>query len=110
MKLSYRCYSCKKESSIKTKAANRHELLIELGKNEINERCIHCGHFNKKHINRLNAEDNYSFVLIGFILAVIATIFMWDLGFVSTLTGAIPLYFWTEMKKKSSIFNRSMVK
>ena len=110
MKLSYRCSSCKKDNHIKTKATNRHELLMELGKEEFNERCRYCGNFTKKHINRLYADDNYMFVLVGFIAAAIATYFLWAFGYVSTLTGAIPLYFWIEMKKKSSMFNRTMVK
>ncbi|REG88123.1 hypothetical protein [Winogradskyella sediminis] len=110
MKLSYRCESCKKDNTVKTKAANRHGLLMELGKNEFNKRCLHCGHFTKKHINRLYVDDNYTYVIIGFVLSAVITYLLWDLGWVSTLTGAIPLYFWIEMKKKSSAFNRTMVK
>ena len=89
---------------------NRHELLMERGSDEFNERCKHCGNFTKKHINRLYADDNYMYVLVGFIAAAIATYFLWDFGYVSTLTGTIPIYFWIEMKKKSSAFNRTMVK
>ena len=110
MKLSYRCESCKKDNTIKTKATDRHGLLMEMGKNEFNERCKHCGHFTKKHINRLYADDDYNLVFVGFALSAIATFFLWDLGWVSTLTGAIPHYFWTEMKKKSSSFNKTLVK
>ncbi|MDH7912544.1 hypothetical protein [Winogradskyella sp. SYSU M77433] len=110
MKLSYRCSSCKKDNTLKTKAKNRHELLMELGKNEFHERCKHCGNFTKKHINRLYAEDNYSLVLIGFVAAAIATILLWDLGFISSITFSVPIWFWIEMKKKSSSFNRTMVK
>lgn len=110
MKLSYRCSSCKKDNTIKTKSSDRHGLLMERGSNEFNERCKHCGHFTKKHLNRLYADDDYTLVIIGFVLSAIATIFLWDLGWISTLTGAIPLYFWTEMKKKSSAFNKTMVK
>jgi hypothetical protein len=110
MKLSYRCSSCKKDNTIKTKAFDRHGLLMERGNNEFNERCKHCGNHTKKHINRLYADDDYTMVLVGFALSAIATFFLWDFGWVSTLTGTIPLYFWTEMKKKSSTFNGSMVK
>ena len=85
-------------------------LLMELGTNEFNERCKYCGNFTKKHINRLYAEENYTFVILGFILAAIVTYFLWDFGFISTLTGTIPLWFWTEMKKKASTFNGSLVK
>ena len=110
MKLSYRCSSCKKDNTIKTKASDRHGLLMERGNNEFNERCKHCGNFTKKHINRLYAEGDYTYVLIGFVVAAIATVLLWDFGFISTLTFTIPIWFFTEMKKKSSIFNGSMVK
>ncbi|MBU2929846.1 hypothetical protein [Winogradskyella psychrotolerans] len=110
MKLNYRCESCKKDNFISTKATDRHGLLMERGSNEFNERCKHCGHFTKKHINRLYADDNYTLVIVGFALSAIATFFLWDFGWISTLTGTIPLYFWTEMKKKSSAFNKTMVK
>jgi len=110
MKLSYRCSSCKKDNSITTKANDRHGLLMERGSNEFNERCKHCGHFTKKHINRLYADDDYTYVLVGLAIAVIGTYFLWDFGLVSTLTGTIPIWFFTEMKKKSSAFNGTMVK
>jgi hypothetical protein len=110
MKLSYRCSSCKKDNTIKTKATDRHGLLMERGSNEFNERCIHCGHFTKKHINRLYAEGNYTLVLIGLGAAIIATVLFWNLGYISGLTFGIPIWFWFEMKKKASDFNKTMVK
>jgi DNA-directed RNA polymerase subunit RPC12/RpoP len=109
MKLSYRCNSCKKDNSFKTKATDRYALLMETGTNEFKHRCKHCGHFTKKHINRLYADDNYIYVITGFVVAAIATFFLWDFGFVSTLTGTIPIWFWSEMKRKSSNFNKTMV-
>ncbi len=110
MKLSYRCSSCKKENFIKIKASDRHDLLMEYGTNEFNERCKYYGNFTKKHINRLYAEDEYIYVIIGLVFAGIGTYFLYNLGFVSTFTGTIPIYFWIQMKKKSSTFNGSMVK
>jgi hypothetical protein len=110
MKLSYRCSSCKKDNTIKTKAYDRHGLLMERGSNEFNERCIHCGHFTKKHINRLYAEGDYTLVLIGAVVALVATILLWRFGLISTLTFTIPFWFWIEMKKKASTFNKTMVK
>ncbi|MCC1484196.1 hypothetical protein [Winogradskyella immobilis] len=110
MKLSYRCNSCKRDNTIKTRATDRHGLLMERGNNEFNERCKYCGNFTKKHINRLYADDDYTLVLIGIAIAIIGTCFLWDLGYISTLTGTIPIWFWTEMKKKSSTFNQSLVK
>lgn len=112
MKLSYYCSSnsCKKENYLKTKSTNRHEFLLEYGKNELNERCKHCGNFTKRHINRLHAEPNNYAIIGGVILAAIVTILLWDLGFISTLTASIPIFIGANERKKTSSFNKTMVK
>lgn len=112
MKLSYYCSSssCKKENYLKTKTTNRHEFLMEYGKNELNERCNHCGNFTKRHINRLHAEPNKYIILGGVGTAVIATILLWDIGFISTLTFSIPIFIGASERKRTSAFNRTMVK
>jgi len=109
MKLSYYCSSCKKENYIKTNAPDRLTLHMELGVKEINERCKHCGNHTKKHINRLHAESNYTIIIGGVILAIIATILLWDFGFVSTLSGTLPILIWIDQNKKASSFNRSRI-
>ncbi len=110
MKLSYYCSSCKKENHIKTKTQDRFAFFIEYGSNEINERCKYCGHFTKRHINRLHAEPNNLIIILSFLIALIITILLWDFGFVSTLTATIPLWFWIDQKKKASAFNKTMAK
>ena len=110
MKLSYRCQSCKKDNFIKSKSSTRVELKMELNSDVIKEKCSHCGFTNTKHINRLYAEQNYYIILLGVLLAVILTILLWDFGFVSTLTGTIPIYFWVSEQKRASAFNSTMVR
>lgn len=112
MKLSYYCSSnsCKKENYLKTNTTNRHDFLMEYGKNELNERCKYCGNFTKRHINRLHAEPNNYTIIGGVIAAIIVTVFIWDLGFISTLTVSIPILIGVNERKKTSNFNRSMVK
>jgi hypothetical protein len=110
MKLSYYCDSCKKENYIKTKASERYTFLEEYGSNEIKERCKHCGNHTKKDINRLHAEQNYAIIISGLFLAIIITIFLWDYGFVSTLTGTIPVGIWIDQNNKTSTFNKSRVR
>ena len=101
MKLSYYCSapSCKKLNYIKVKSNNRFDLKNEIGL-EINERCEHCGNHTKRHINRLHASPNYYIILGGLGLAIIVTILLWDFGFVSTLSGAIPIAIWMSEEKK----------
>lgn len=111
MKLHYYCSSksCRKLNSIKVKSSNRFDLKEEIGE-EINERCKHCGNHTKRHINRLHAKPNYAIILGGVALAIVITIFIWDLGFVSTLTGTIPIAIWMGEEKKANAFNKVLIR
>lgn len=111
MKLHYYCSkpSCGKSNSITVKSTNRFDLKNEIGI-EINERCKHCGNYTKRHINRLHAEPNYFIIVGGVILAILFTFLLWDLGFVSTLTGTIPIAVWMHENKKSSAFNKILIR
>ncbi|GAA4231008.1 hypothetical protein GCM10022291_02500 [Postechiella marina] len=110
MQLSYYCStkSCQKLNYIKVQSNNRFELKEELGL-EINERCKHCGNYTKRHINRLHCSPNYAIIIGGLVLAVVITIFIWHLGFVSTLTGSIPIGIWMNQEKKASTFNKVLI-
>lgn len=111
MKLHYYCSSpsCKKENSIKVKSNNRYDLKQEIGL-EINERCKHCGNHTKRHINRLHAKPNYFIILGGWVLAAIVTILLWNLGWISTLTGTIPIAIWMSEEKRASTFNKILLR
>jgi len=110
MKLYYYCSSpsCKKENYIKVKSTNRYDLKQEIGI-EINKRCKYCGHYTKRHINRLYAKPNYIIIAAGWIFAIIITVFLWDLGFVSSLSGTIPIAIWTIEEKRASAFNKILI-
>lgn len=94
---------------MKVKSSNRLDLKMEIGE-EINERCKHCGNHTKRHINRLRAEPNNAVILVGLVIAGIFTVFLWDFGFVSTLTGTIPIAIWANENKKSSAFNKVLIR
>jgi hypothetical protein len=85
------------------------DLKEEIGE-EMNQRCKHCGNHTKRHINRLHAEPNYVLILGGIVVAVIFTIVFWDLGFVTTLSGSFPIAIWMSENKKSSAFNKVMLR
>ncbi len=80
----------------------------EIGE-EINERCKHCGNHTKRHINRLHANPRYLYIILGLVIAVIVTLFLWNLGWISTLTGSIPIGIWFYEDQKASAFNKVMV-
>lgn len=108
MKLSYYCKSCNKKNHYQTNINDRFELQKEVG-DEINIRCTKCGTVNKKHINRLTAEPNRLYVIIGLVIAAILTILLWDLGFVSSLTLTIPIYLFFDAQKRASDYNKIMI-
>lgn len=108
MKLFYYCSSCKKENSFKTKATDRFELQQERG-NEISERCKYCGNITKRRINRVHAKANFMWILAGIIASVIATGFLWQLGWIAGATFSIPFLLWQATQTKASNFNKVMV-
>ena len=110
MKLHYYCSSpsCKKLNAIKVKSRNRYDLKQEIGI-EINERCKHCGNHTKRHINRLHAKPNYIIILSGVLASILFTILFWDLGFITTLSGSLPIAVWMHEEKKAHAFNKILV-
>lgn len=111
MKLHYYCSakSCRKLNSLKVKSTNRFDLKEEIGE-EIHERCKHCGNHTKRHINRLRAEPNNMLILGGVVLAAILTLLLWDFGYISTLSGTIPIAIWMNENKKASNFNKVLIR
>ena len=108
MKLYYYCSSCQKENIFKTTATNRFELQKERG-NEINERCKKCGTIVKRRINRVHAKPNLFIILGGVAISAIATILLWGLGWIATLTFSVPFFAWKYTEQKASAFNKVMV-
>ncbi|WNH12072.1 hypothetical protein [Thalassobellus suaedae] len=111
MTLYYYCssQSCKKTNSIKVKSNNRYDLKCEIGI-EINERCKHCGNHTKRHINRLHAEPNNFIIIAGVIAAILFSVLFWDLGFLTTLSGTVPIAIWMSENKKASNFNKVLIR
>lgn len=108
MKLYYYCSSCQKENNFKTKATNRFELQEERG-NEINERCDYCGTQVKRRINRVHAKPNLFIALAGFIIGVLSSLLLWNLGWIATLTFTIPIMAFGYTNNEASKFNKVMV-
>ena len=108
MKLYYYCSSCKKENSFTTKASNRFELQEELG-NYINDRCNSCGTQVKRRVNRVHAKPAIKIVLLGLLISFLATIFLWNLGWIATLTFTIPILAFSYASQQASNFNKVMV-
>lgn len=111
MRLSYYCAStsCGKINYINVKSDNRYDLKDEIGE-EFNERCKHCGRHTKKHINRLYGEMNMTIVWTALLTAVVLTVIVWKIGFISgAVTFGIPGFFWFDQKRRATKFNKLMI-
>lgn len=99
------------ENYIKTKANNRHDLLMELGKDEINERCKFCGSHTKKHLNRLHAEINKPLILIiAFLTLIFTVLLLFSNGYIFLVLFSIPIFMFFDQQKKASNFNKTLIK
>lgn len=108
MTVSFYCKSCNKNNKIKTKSINRFELQQELG-DEISVRCKHCGNLEKRHINRLIADPNYTIFFITLLFAVIGTILLWNTGYIALITLTAPTWAYFEALKKANLFNKTRI-
>jgi hypothetical protein len=112
MRLSYYCAStsCGKINYIKVQSDNRYDLKQEIGNDHFNERCKHCGKHTKKHINRLHGEMNTKVLFIYFVIAIVLTVIVWNLGFIAgPITFGIPAIAWYAERKKATDFNKLMI-
>jgi len=108
MTVSYYCKSCKKNNKIKTKSINRFELQQELG-DEISQNCKHCGTIEKRHINRLTADPNYTIFFITLLFAIVGTVFLWNLGFIALITFTAPIWAYFDAINKANLYNKTRV-
>jgi len=107
-RLSYYCKSCGKKNYIKSKANDRFALQQELG-DELKRNCSICGTYKVTHINRLNAEIG-SWVMVAVIITcLVLSSLLFFVGWISTLTFTIPIWFYFDQQKKANQFNKIMV-
>jgi len=113
MKLSTPCPSCKNEYKISTWfIENRLDLAHKLGK-EFTVTCKKCGLPFKAHVDNVKAYNDLRVPIIGgfsLIVAIGLTILLWDFGFISTATIAIPIIMATttrnNQRTKIQLFNQ----
>jgi len=85
MKLYYFCKSCKRENAFTVKANNRYDLQKLKGKH-ISERCP-----------------------VGFLLSILLSYFLLDVGWIIGVVFIIPILLWKEEIRYASSFNRVMI-
>lgn len=110
MRISYYCKSCKKKNYINTKANDRFELKEEMGTDEIDSRCDHCGSIEKRHLNRFDAEMKRWVLPTAVILCLIATMVLFSIGLIATVTFTAPIYLYFQAQKDVNRFNRTKLR
>lgn len=110
MKLVTYCTSCKKDIRIKSHAPTRPDLQINKG-DEFMVNCQNCGKFEKKHVNDIKAEPDYTIILTGVAIGIIVTIVLWNIfGVIGAVSAIIPIYFWYQQVEATKGFNSYMIR
>jgi len=110
MNLYVTCNSCEETVRIKSSASTRPDLQMEKGE-EFTVNCTESGKIVKVHVNDVIAEVNKVIIIIGLVLGVIATVFLWNyFGAISTVSGIIPILFWQQEIRAVKSFNSFMIR
>ena len=95
---------------IKSNSSTRPELQKEKG-DEFSVNFPKNGISEKIHVNDVRAEVNKLIILIGLILGVVITIFLWKyFGAIGTVSGIIPVLFWQQEMRAVKSFNSFMIR
>ncbi|OIQ27219.1 MAG: hypothetical protein BM564_13070 [Bacteroidetes bacterium MedPE-SWsnd-G2] len=104
------CKSCKNNIKINSQAPTRPELQMEMG-DTFKVNCKHCDKWDKAHINDVKAEQSKHILLLGLILGVIFTLFIWTYySSLALVSFIIPLLVWKQQLMAVKAFNGYMIK
>jgi len=108
--LSYYCKStsCERKNYLKVKSNNRFELQQEIG-NEVKRNGFFCGTYAVTHINRLHLEIGKWVMVMTLITCVILSALLFIVGWISTVTFTIPIWFYFDQQKRANLFNKTMI-
>lgn len=88
MKLYAKCRSCKADFSLSKNFRSRPDLIADFGE-YFNLQCTECGGIAEYHANDIAARDSVggAFVgtLIGTVIMVLTTMFVWNQGFITNI-------------------------
>ena len=105
IKLVTPCKSCKKDIAIKSVAATRPDLQMQMG-DEFRVNCQNCGTFDRKHVNDISAKQNNLLLLLGIAISIAVSLLLWNVyGAIGTISILIPVYFWYQQMAATRGFN-----
>lgn len=72
--------------------------------------CPHCLKKVNVHVNRVSARPNRIFTYGGILLGLGSIALFWGLGFIATLSAAIPILVHQAQRKAAHTFNAYMIR
>jgi len=100
------CESCKEQSTIKSNATDRPELIKSKGE-EFNYQCTNCLTTHKVHVNDVRAKMDNKVLLRGIVISLVVTIVLLNfVGLYGTITLTIPALIWKQESNAVHSFNR----
>lgn len=105
----YTCKACNENSKIKSMASDRVELERDMGET-FRATCTHCHDSRTVHVNDVKAEPNKIVLAAGGLAGVVATVALWQVGFIAVISLALPGIVYGAQAKAASTFNGYKIK
>jgi len=110
------CVNCKEGFEIKSSANSRHELENERGR-YFSAKCNICHIDNEYHVNAVKASPGGTnlilYISLGIALFLMITVYLFKMGFVGTISLAVPAFVYLRLKQNSEksvqLFNRGEI-
>ncbi len=72
--------------------------------------CSHCYESKTVHVNDIKAKPNLIVTGIGVAAGIGATVAMWNLGFIASISGGLPIIIYAAQRRAAETFNGYRVK
>lgn len=98
------CKSCHESTYVPTAATDRVDLEREKGES-FSARCAHCHKPGSVHVNHVLAKPNPVITAIGGVAGAVATVALWNVGFIAFASGALPVIVYQAQSRSAQTFN-----
>ncbi len=100
----FTCKVCHENTRFATMASDRVELERERGE-LIVVSCKHCHRKQSIHINEVKAEPNKVITGISVAAGAVASVALWNIGFIAVASFILPVIVYTAQQKMAATFN-----
>ena len=100
----FTCPSCHEATIFRTSATDRVDLERDRGETFM-ATCRHCLRPRSLHVNDISAKPSKAITAAGILGGVAATVALWHTGFISYVTGALPVIVYQAQRIAAATFN-----